>query len=238
MRRKFFSKFVSVTITALFFAGCTTSHLKKSIPEDQLPKYAKLVPLNNSAIDNIDGEHTGFTMLHTVFNVLPGKHTIATMTCNPTCAQPVTYNFEAKAGFAYLFNYDVKNRDDYIEVQNRFDPNIRVDTLMRTEQNIFITRAEFKEYQQKKLDKQIIAGELYAALRQVDFSPVRKIGARICQKEKIQGIVYVGFVEAITPEKVQIRISEAFFLGNHKLRPNGFSPSIIWDFPSKWELCE
>jgi hypothetical protein len=66
---------------------------------------------------------------------------------------------------------------------------------------------------------------------------VRKIGARICQ-DRNNGYTYVSYVESVADEKVQIRVSEANVsrMSNYPLK--GFSPSIIWDAPMNWDLCE
>lgn len=65
-----------------------------------------------------------------------------------------------------------------------------------------------------------------------------KIGARICQENG--GIRYVGFTEGVSADtgKIQIRIADAMVGGNPRMRPGGFQPSIIWDTPDDWELCE
>lgn len=65
-----------------------------------------------------------------------------------------------------------------------------------------------------------------------------KIGARICQDNG--GVRYVGFTEGVSDDtgKIQIRIADAMVGGNPRMRPGGFQPSIIWDTPDAWELCE
>ena len=69
-------------------------------------------------------------------------------------------------------------------------------------------------------------------------SEKRKIGARICRIE--DGIRYVGFTEGVSPDngKIQIRVAYAHLGGGAGSTPGGFQPSIIWDAPDRWELCE
>ena len=73
---------------------------------------------------------------------------------------------------------------------------------------------------------------------------IRKIGAQICQHGTVRmgyeqvKVVSVGYVEGITDDKVQIRISRAYFESNPSVSPGGFSPSIIWDYPMNWDLCQ
>lgn len=70
------------------------------------------------------------------------------------------------------------------------------------------------------------------------FSEKSKIGARIC---RIEGSIrYIGFTEAVSPDngKIQIRVADAQLGGREGSRPGGFQPSIIWDNPDRWDLCE
>ena len=73
--------------------------------------------------------------------------------------------------------------------------------------------------------------------RKRELPAVRRIGARICQ-ERDRGVVYVGYVEGMTEEKVQIRIADAIFPGAPGVKPAGFTPTIIWESPLQWDLCE
>ncbi len=66
----------------------------------------------------------------------------------------------------------------------------------------------------------------------------RQIGARIC---KVVGdIRYIGYVEARSPDndRVQIRVSFAEQVGSPGFRPGGFEPSVVWDSPDLWTLCD
>ena len=66
----------------------------------------------------------------------------------------------------------------------------------------------------------------------------QQIGARICQLQG--GIKYVGFTEGVSPDngKIQIRVSEARYADHPRAGPRDFQPSILWDNPDAWELCE
>jgi hypothetical protein len=70
--------------------------------------------------------------------------------------------------------------------------------------------------------------------------PKRSIGARICVDRALDiGVVtYVGYVENVAAEKVQIRVNQAFFRSSPSLSPGGFQPMIVWDYPDDWRLCE
>ncbi|WP_299874502.1 hypothetical protein [uncultured Cocleimonas sp.] len=64
----------------------------------------------------------------------------------------------------------------------------------------------------------------------------KKIGAKICTVR--DNINYIGYVERIAEEKVQIRISHAHVVNYPSMSPGGFKPSIIWANVSIWNLCE
>jgi len=68
---------------------------------------------------------------------------------------------------------------------------------------------------------------------------VRKIGSRICQirTHRMRDVKYIGYVEQVTNDKIQIRISRAHFVSIPNMRPGGFEPSIIWDSPWNWVVC-
>lgn len=68
----------------------------------------------------------------------------------------------------------------------------------------------------------------------------RKIGSRICKEARgdYGPLVYAGFVEDLSPEKIQIRVSTAFYKGSPSNSPGGFRESIIWDYPRNWTVCE
>lgn len=64
------------------------------------------------------------------------------------------------------------------------------------------------------------------------------IGAKLCRENG--GFVETAFTEAVNPygNKVQLRIVDNSHRGEGRLRPGGWQPSIIWDFPENWRLCE
>lgn len=94
-----------------------------------------------------------------------------------------------------------------------------------------------------RMDEQALLFEAQRRAKLKDLPLIRKIGAQICKRGTVQvgyeqmEVVSVGFVEGITDDKVQIRVSRAYFASNPSLSPGGFSPSIIWDYPMNWDLC-
>lgn len=69
-----------------------------------------------------------------------------------------------------------------------------------------------------------------------DVPLIRKIGTRVCQNTG--QFIYVGFVEGMTDDKVQIRISEALLSTNTFVSVPDFHERIIWDAPVNWSLCD
>jgi pyridoxine 5'-phosphate synthase PdxJ len=68
---------------------------------------------------------------------------------------------------------------------------------------------------------------------------MKTIGAKICRTEiDSYSIRYIGFIERVSGDKIQIRVSGAHLLHSPSLRPSGFQPTIIWDYPENWEPCE
>ena len=64
---------------------------------------------------------------------------------------------------------------------------------------------------------------------------MRKIGAKVCKNQ--DGNTYVGYVENISDEKLQIRVNNAYVTRVPAYSPANFKPEIIWDYPMMWDLC-
>ena len=90
-----------------------------------------------------------------------------------------------------------------------------------------------KEYQRSNTAKQ----QLLEAMRQKrDVVRMQNIGTKICKDER--RFTYIGYVERVEAEKIQIRVAHAQMKANPSYQPGGFSPSIIWDYPTNWYVCE
>ena len=72
---------------------------------------------------------------------------------------------------------------------------------------------------------------------EVELPQMRKRGARICVTEADKGVVYRGYVEDFTDEKLKIAVADAFLSLSPSMRPGGFQPHTLWDFPKNWRLC-
>ncbi len=251
--------FVALAFLLLCLSGCASS----SIPKEKQKDYAFLdVGANFDLVARlayivmVDQQTYSRSPLGTSRDVLPGRHDVKVDACDGNAADLLAqmcyaynYVFDAKAGFAYKFNNSYS-----IDVYDRFDLNKPLDKLIRVN-SVFVTLDEAKQFsakQQKVMEAQEArrAGEMEAnaaALAVIterkrnNLPLVRKVGARICQEqdqERGQVVIYVGYVEALAEEKVQIRVSGAHYKNMPTARPGGFSPSIIWDSPMNWDLCE
>lgn len=67
-----------------------------------------------------------------------------------------------------------------------------------------------------------------------------KRGTKICKdfKQGYGEYVYIGFLEDKTDEKMKISIVEAADRRNHSYTFADFRPSVIWDRPNGWYVCE
>jgi hypothetical protein len=222
------------------------------IPPEQLKNYALLVPQDiygsGSAVTEIDSGPNRSQVMGTAegpnivpglrtrpgANLLPGRHSVQVFTCHSSDTRSCTpdiYVFEARPGLAYIFRGPNAN----IDVFNRFDKSER-GHLHPIANHEFVTDQDFMAIRNRELKQVADAGLAITEQRKRDQPLIRKIGARICQ-ERGQGVIYIGYVEGITDDKVQIRISDAQFKGSPENRPGGFSPTIIWDSPMQWDLC-
>lgn len=78
--------------------------------------------------------------------------------------------------------------------------------------------------------------QLQALKKLAELPLIKRVGARICQDRN--EFIFVGFVERIAEEKIQIRVARAQLASSPGFGPGGFSPHIIWDYPYNWYLCE
>jgi hypothetical protein len=72
---------------------------------------------------------------------------------------------------------------------------------------------------------------------QEELPHMRKRGARVCLMEDGSSVVYRGYVEDFSEEKLKIAVAEAFLANSLATRPTGFQPNTLWDYPVRWRLC-
>lgn len=236
----------AVIFLSVVLSGCAAS----SIPPDKQKDYALLVPAEQEGhpdIIQVDQAIFHRSLLGSPRDVLPGAHTVTMETCfdnkanllAPNCAIR-KFDLDTKPGLAYVF------RNGYtIDVYDRFDTKKKIDTLNRSSKtDTFIPQAEAlvdnaeagKKFQ---ADREAAQAKLIED-RKSKLPLVRKIGARVCKPAdyKTGFNTVVGFVEALADEKVQIRITDSYYRDNPNHKTPGFAPSITWDDPLNWNLCE
>lgn len=237
----------SAVSLGIALAGCAV----KQIPKEQLHKYALVVPQDlyglGAAVTEVysDSQRTSLMMSSEGSNVLPGvstrvginvepgPHRIQVTVCRGTGAycSPDNYEFEALAGKLYVLS-GVGQR---ITILDRFTkaPQGHLNPFGYS----YITDQELMIKRNQEL---LAVGEADRKInerRKRDQVLIRKIGAHVC-KQYSGGVIYSGYVEGITDNKVRINIADAYFKDNFGNRPKGFSPSTIWDSPMNWDLCE
>ena len=219
---------------AVVASGCAMN--VPPVPADaQLKDHAILVPLQpHSIVSKIDGKLTGFPSAGTPANVKPGLHNIDVFTVtNGLQGYDTVYIFVAEAGLEYRLK-----DQNIVEVLDRFhaDPS-KHGFLHGNANREFVTDDDYARAQRINQLQAENANLAAAKMKELSLPLIRKIGARVCQNQS-NGFVYVGYVEAVTDDKVQIRIADAQLAGSSGVRPGGFSPSIVWDSPMRWDLCE
>ncbi|WP_297832599.1 hypothetical protein [Pseudomonas sp.] len=235
-------------VVPVALSGCATP----SIPSDQLHNFALLVPEdiygNGSAVTEVDSGLKRSQLLWTAegpgilpgvntrrgVNVLPGKHSIQVYTCHASDTRscgPDVYVFDAKPGLAYVLRGPGHN----VEVLDRLQKS-SMGYLHPIADREFVSDQEFSNLQLTAQTNAANAAFAITEQRRRDQISIRKMGAQVCQ-EFGHGMIYVGYVERITDDKVQIRIADAHMKGDPTIRPGGFVPSIIWDSPMQWDLC-
>ena len=107
----------------------------------------------------------------------------------------------------------------------------------------FVPTAKLEAQLQESKRKAAIAGEAMRAEGDAqerryyaELPAMRRIGAKVCRTE--QANTFVGFVENVTDDKLQIRVAQAYVTRTPSVRYGDFRPQIIWDYPERWRLCD
>lgn len=220
-------KVVLVVLIAALMSACA------GVPPEQLAKLASVDAGDSATMWSVDSSLT--SMFSNTVTVMPGQHTFKiAMNCNGNNCYYETFRFDAQAGYLYRL---MPNRT--VEVLDRNDKyNRKVDelTLIGGSDIDYATRQQNRDYNTEAIQLQRAARVAQLARRTQNLPLVKKSGARICQ---VRGeYLYVGYVEAIADDKVQIRIADAVLNANQNYKNANFKPAIIWDSPLNWDLCE
>lgn len=247
------SNLILVFFMTLMMTGCGTSRSVVTMDAASVLPDSEIALIStpggadhyvNALIDDVDGEHF-YGRWHV--RVKPGWHTVRLFI--PDLRTFTEYKIFTKPGKRYDLTgarqgwESARNADDDNHFMGAQSGNSAT-PLFLDNSNTFIDAEAYKIVQQEndqRRQEQIAAAKLIQeekeATKRRNLPYIRKVGARICQDDSM-GHSFIGFVENITDEKVQIRISHAVWNGNVNANVSGFTPSIVWDNPMNWTLCE
>lgn len=217
-------KFRAYALCAALLTGCA------GVPPEQLAKMATVEVAAGYTLHSVDSEVKLFS---DSVSVEPGTHVFEmTMTCyNNNCIHQA-YRFNAVAGYLYRIMPDrtvlVLDRND--RYQRKLDELTPIGGIN------YGTRKQSRQVAEEMTRRQEMAREAVLERRRQNLPLVRKLGAKICRVQT--EYLYIGFVEAFNDEKIQVRVAEARINENRNLVLTNFTPSIIWDSPLNWDLCE
>ncbi|HQS58826.1 MAG: hypothetical protein B7Y56_10410 [Gallionellales bacterium 35-53-114] len=163
--------------------------------------------------------------------VLPGAYEFKTTPrCGYRDCPTRAYRFEAEAGNRYVLR-----TDEPILVTDRTDPNDRIVDKLYLVGDEYVTRKEKKEYDRRVINNIVIATAEKMERRKQSLPLIRKVGAKVCKP--LGEIIYIGFVENFTEDKIQIRLVDAVLAINYNVKLGSFTPNTIWDNPLNWDIC-
>ena len=224
--------FALFTLTAFILLGCATSGSKMS-PE-QLAGMATIECADFYTLRSVDSGTIG--LFQRTVNVPAGMHTIEMeANCHYNNCPTQTFRFYTKPGYIYriLPNNTIAVLDRSDRYQRKVD---ELNPVSRGGIIEYVNRDGQTDYAR---DVALQAQAERAAVlerRKLQLPIVRKVGAKVCQ---LKGqLLYIGFVESFTDDKIQIRTVDAVVNENHNAHLTSFRPSIIWDSPLNWDLCE
>ncbi len=213
-----------LALFAALLAGCA------GVSQEQLAKMATVDTASGYTIHSVDSEVKLFT---DSVNVEPGVHVFEmTMHCEGNHCLHQAYRFKAEAG--YLYRLMPERSILVLDRNDRFQR--KLDELTPIGGIDYGTKRQLRAVAEEMTRQQLKAMDATIEHRRQNLPLVRKQGAKVC---RVQGqILYVGFVEAFTDEKIQIRVADALINENRNYRMTDFTPGIVWDSPLNWDLCE
>jgi hypothetical protein len=113
----------------------------------------------------------------------------------------------------------------------------RYETAEVRAQKLAAKQAEAAEARARARAEQQVREARDMARLQEELPLMRKRGARVCMTQSGSSVVYRGYVEDFSDEKLKIAVAEAFLANSPATRPTGFQPNTLWDYPVLWRLC-
>lgn len=102
--------------------------------------------------------------------------------------------------------------------------------------NGIIKETAAAEARQRALAEQQARQAQELARLERELPQLRKRGARVCLVDN-GPYVYRGYVEDFTDEKLKIAVADAFMPNAPHIKPGGFQPNTLWDYPIRWRIC-
>lgn len=109
-----------------------------------------------------------------------------------------------------------------------------IDELRKLGFETVAERSSNAEAQRVRAERDQRAATAALQAKQGRLPLVRTLGAKICRSES--GVTYVGYVDAVTDDKIRILVNQAQ-IGQTGVRPGGFQPHVLWDYPINWDIC-
>ena len=222
---------VLFALVVLSLSGCGALGLSES--SEKMAQMATIEGADSYPLHSVDSK---VMLLAMSVNVDPGMHDaeIIESCYNNNCSY-IAYHFYAQAGLLYRLM-----PDRMIEVLDRNDRYHRkIDELKPINRGgviEYVNRDGQTDYARRVANQYQSEMAAIQERRKQQLPMVRKVGAKICQ---LKGqLLYIGFVESLTDDKIQIRTVDAVVNENHNAHLTSFRPSIIWDSPLNWDLCE
>lgn len=238
-------KWLIAGIIAFALSACAIA------PNVDFEKQALIQVREGAIIYEIDGKVVYSATSPGAQVVTPGAHELLVTRWGDVRYDRGVYRLNVATGLTYQIAKDRQS----IEVSNSTGAVVDELLLSPNDRKTYVSRADYQRERQVKQDQlkmradseatvQALWSDAYRQTKLRNMPMVRKIGAKICQTGMVRmgyepvKVVSVGYVERMTDDKVQIRLSNAYFKSNPTLSPGGFLPSIIWDDPMNWDLCE
>jgi hypothetical protein len=224
MHFRMIGQFGALALLVALLAGCA------SVAPEKLAKMATVEVADGFTMHSVDSEVKLFT---NSVNVEPGVHLFEmTIYCHNNNCSHRAYRFKAEAG--YLYRLMPNNSILVLDRNDRFQR--KLDELTPIGGIDYGTRNQVRTIAQEAARQREAAQAALIERRRQNLPQVMKQGAQVC---RLQGqLLYVGFVEAFTDQKIQIRVADAVVNENRNVHLTDFTPSIVWDSPLNWDMCE
>ncbi len=220
----------TMVVLALLITGCGMFGPK--LTPEQLASMATIEHADFYSLRSIDSERITRYPVY----VSAGMHSIEMeANCQYANCPSQTYRFYAQPG--YIYRILPNNSVAVLERNDRYQRKIdELNPVNRGGVIEYVNRSGQTDFVRDVVVQAQAENAAILERRTRQLPQLRKVGTKICQ---LHGqILYIGFVESITDEKIQIREVDAVLNEHRNAHLGSFTPTIIWDSPLNWDLCE